>query len=81
MADDDGFDDFFRREYPRLCRVATSIVGEAEVAREVVQEAFARLFADWPRLSKLDRPGGWVRRVVIREAVRTRDRSAVPATT
>lgn len=81
MADDDGFDDLFRREYPRLCRLATSIVGEEEVAKEVVQEALSRLFADWPRLSKLDSPGGWVRRVVIREAVRTRTRTAVPATT
>jgi RNA polymerase sigma factor (sigma-70 family) len=81
MADDADFDELFRREYPRLRRLAHSIVGDGEVAREVAQEAMTRLYADWRRLSKLERPGAWARRVAIREAVRVRERATVPAGT
>ncbi len=39
-------------------------------AEEITQEAFAKLFAQWRRVSRYDRPDAWVRRVAIRLAIR-----------
>ncbi len=68
-----GPDDFaalMEREYVPLVRVAVVIVGDEGVAEEVVQEAFARAFARWRRISRYERPGAWVRLVTVRLAVR-----------
>lgn len=60
----------FREEYPRIVRTAYLMVGEREAAEDIAQEAFARLYARWARVSRYDRPGAWVRRVAIRLAAR-----------
>jgi RNA polymerase sigma-70 factor (ECF subfamily) len=52
------------------------ITGDAAVAEDVVQEAFARALARWKKIQHYDKPGAWVRRVVIRLAVRTKDKRA-----
>jgi RNA polymerase sigma-70 factor (ECF subfamily) len=59
------FEPFFRREHPRLLATATALVGDREVARELVQEALLRTYNAWSRVSGLDRPGGWTRRVLV----------------
>ena len=55
-------------------RLAYLMVGDPESARDLAQEAFARAFASWRRVGGYDRPGAWVRRVLIRLAVRARGR-------
>jgi len=66
---DDGiledFESFFRREYPRLLTLAVALIGDREVACEVVQESLLRTFDSWPRIVRLERPGGWTRRVLV----------------
>ncbi len=52
-------------EQPRLVAIALGWCGEPELAREVVQEALVRAYRDWQRVSELDIPAAWVRRVVI----------------
>lgn len=52
-----------------LVAAATAIVGDAHRAEEIVQSAFERCFQRWSRVSRLDRPGAWVRRVAINEAI------------
>ncbi len=71
-----------RSDYGSLLRTATLITGDAEAARDTVQEAFTRLFVAWGRVSQYDRPGAWVRRVTIRLAARwrTRERARAQAT-
>ena len=81
---EDGFDGLFRREFAPICRTAYLIVGDWEVAREITQDAFVKALRHWRRVSGLDRPGAWVRRVAIRDAVRarrkeSRQRTAIPA--
>ena len=66
--------ELFDVEYAPLVRLARLITGDAAVAEDVVQEAFARALARWSRLSSYERPGAWVRRVTIRLAVRARSR-------
>jgi RNA polymerase sigma factor (sigma-70 family) len=65
---DAAFAELFRIEFPRVFRTALDLVGEREAARDVTQEAFARLYQHWRKVSQYDRPGAWVRRVAIRLA-------------
>lgn len=52
-----------------LVAAVTAIVGDRHRAEEIVQVAFERCFRRWNRVSKLDKPGAWVRRVAINEAI------------
>ena len=61
----DDFESFFRREHPRLLAIAVTMVGDREVARELVQEALLKAFSSWSKISRLESPGGWARRVLI----------------
>ncbi len=62
---DRSFDAFFRAEHHRLAALATVLCGDRETGRDVAQEALTRTFREWDRVSRLERPGGWTRRVVV----------------
>ncbi len=76
MDNPDTLRALFDGEYAPLVRLATLITGDVAVAEVVVQEAFARALARWKRIEHYDKPGAWVRRVVIRLALRTRGKRA-----
>jgi len=69
-----AFDALFRREFGPITRVAYLVVGDWEVAREIAQDAFVQALKHWPKVQGMGSPGGWVRRVAIRDAVRSRRR-------
>jgi RNA polymerase sigma factor (sigma-70 family) len=71
---DDGFDALFRRELGPITRTAYLVVGDWEVACELAQDAFVQALRRWDEVRVLDRPGAWVRRVAVRDAVRARRR-------
>jgi RNA polymerase sigma factor (sigma-70 family) len=71
---EDAFDALFRREFGPITRTAYLIVGDWEVAREIAQDAFVQVLRHWKKVREMESPGGWVRRVAIRDAVRTRRR-------
>jgi RNA polymerase sigma factor (sigma-70 family) len=73
-ASEADYDDLFRREYDAIWRSVRLIVGDREIAREVCQDAFASAFSHWSKVAAYDRPGAWVRRVAIRDAVRVAER-------
>jgi len=73
---DDAFDALFRREFGPITRTAYLIIGDWEVAREIAQDAFVQVLRHWKQVQEMESPGGWVRRVAIRDAVRTRGRDA-----
>ena len=60
-----SFDAFFRAEHQRLAALATALCGDRETGRDVAQEALTRTYQEWDRVSQLERPGGWTRRVVV----------------
>lgn len=66
MAD---FAELVDAESRGLVAAATAIVGDRHRAEEIVQVAFERCYRRWNRVSQLDRPGAWVRRVAINEAI------------
>lgn len=72
------FSAFFRQEYPRIAREIDLMLGDRDAADQVAQEAFTRLYVHWAKVSKYERPGGWVRRVAIRLGVRFHRPRLVP---
>lgn len=73
-----SFDESFRAEYSRVVRVVSPIVGSVEDAESVTQEAFVKAYTRWRRVGRYDRPGAWVQRVAIRDAVRFAERQRRP---
>jgi RNA polymerase sigma-70 factor (ECF subfamily) len=68
-------------ESARVIAAVTAIVGDVARAEEITQDAFERCYLRWRRVSRLDRPGAWVRRVAINRAISVlrRDRNELGA--
>lgn len=54
---------------------AAFIVGSRSVAEEIVQDVFERAYGRWARVGSIERPGAWIRRAVINQAISTARRS------
>ncbi len=68
MADSDEFDAFYRGTAPRLLRYAFGLTTNAVEAQDLVQEAYARAWQRWGRLSQYEDAEAWLRLVVTRLA-------------
>lgn len=60
-----SFEEVYRLEYAPLVRLALVLTGRGDVAEELVQDAFEAAHRRWNRLGGYDRPGAWLRRVVL----------------
>ncbi|HEU0130355.1 MAG TPA: sigma-70 family RNA polymerase sigma factor [Mycobacteriales bacterium] len=68
------FHDLYLREFPNLTRYAARLVDDRDLANELTQDAFTRLFARWRRV---DDPGAYVFLILtnlVRDHWRRRDR-------
>lgn len=70
------FEQLVEKESRGLLAAVYAIVGDQHRSEEIVQEAFERGYRRWRRVSRLDRPGAWVRRVALNEAISTTRRRA-----
>jgi RNA polymerase sigma factor (sigma-70 family) len=70
------FAEFVESESRGLVAAVYAIVGDRHRAEEIVQDAFERCFRRWRRVSRLDRPGAWARRVAINAAISSARRSS-----
>jgi DNA-directed RNA polymerase specialized sigma24 family protein len=61
------FDVFYLREFPKVVGLLHGLLGSRLVAEELAQETFLVAFRDWGRISRLDNPRAWVRRVAINQ--------------
>jgi RNA polymerase sigma-70 factor (ECF subfamily) len=68
-----GFEGFYRAQHGPLVASLLLFTGDAELAREAADEAFARALARWPRVGTMASPGGWTYRVAL-NLVRRRGR-------
>lgn len=59
----EDFAAFYRMEVDRVYRALAVTLGDWSLAREATDEAMARAYARWGRVSRCDNPGGWVFRV------------------
>ena len=66
------FAELFQAEYPGLVRELGLILGDRALAEDVAADGFVEVWRRWDRVSALDRPGAWVRRVALRKAGRAR---------
>jgi DNA-directed RNA polymerase specialized sigma24 family protein len=66
--DELAIQEFFQAAYPHLVGVVGAVCGDRHEAEEAVQEAFVRLIAHWPAVSRYDDPEAWVRKVALRVA-------------
>ncbi|MGH9123618.1 MAG: sigma factor-like helix-turn-helix DNA-binding protein [Acidimicrobiales bacterium] len=75
------FPDFYREGRDRIARALTLTLGDADLAVEAVDEAMARAYQRWARVSTLENPGGWVYRVALNwscSVLRRRRRAPAP---
>ncbi len=73
------FPDWYRGERPRVLAALSMLSGDRDAAAEATDEAFARAFAHWGRVERMDSPGGWTYRVALnalRTTLRKRGRTA-----
>ena len=63
------------REHRGLTAASVMIVGDHAVAEEIVQEALERTYRRWAQVDTYDRPGAWVRRVVLHQSISVAPRS------
>ncbi|HRE01720.1 MAG TPA: sigma-70 family RNA polymerase sigma factor [Ilumatobacteraceae bacterium] len=77
-----GFEALYRHELSRMTAIGTALTGNRESGADIAHEAMLRAYRDWARVSTLDQPGAWLRRVVINLATdlhrrRERERRAI----
>ena len=77
-----SFESCFRQHFARLVALGRSMGAGRDVARELAQETFVRLHANWTTVGQYDDPGGWLRRVMCNLLIdhhrsRTSERRAV----
>jgi RNA polymerase sigma-70 factor (ECF subfamily) len=70
----DRFEELYFHEYPGVVRLAYVMIGDRAAAEDVAQEAFARLYLHWRKVSSYEMPGAWLRRVAIQQASKARRR-------
>ena len=70
-----GFEEWYLREHAKVVAALTWVAGDADVAADATDEAFARAYADWGNVGLMASPGGWVYRVAM-NVVRRRMRRA-----
>ena len=67
--DDDGtFEDFYRREFPRMVALACAVSGSRLAAEDIAQDALLQARRRWDVVGAYERPGAWLRRVTIQLA-------------
>ncbi|HEY2592384.1 MAG TPA: sigma-70 family RNA polymerase sigma factor [Chloroflexota bacterium] len=66
-----SFDDFFQASAREVAAIIALATGDVGLAEDATQEAMARAYARWTRVSKLDRPDRWVVRVAANIAIDT----------
>ena len=71
------YDWWYRASYPGVVRTTFLILHDQGRAEEVTQDAFVAMLRNWGTVGAYENPGAWVRRVAIRDAVRTARREQV----
>lgn len=69
MDEAQEFTEFYQATWARTVTCAFSVAGELGAAEEAAQEAYARAWQRWSKLSTYDDPATWVRKVAVRQAI------------
>lgn len=77
VAPPPSFEDFFAKEYRSVLGLAYVLSGNRWAAEDLAQDAFLAAHREWSRVSGLERPDAWVRRVLANRSVSAFRRRAV----
>ncbi|MGI8664839.1 MAG: SigE family RNA polymerase sigma factor [Jatrophihabitans sp.] len=61
------FSDYVRTQRPALMRFATVLTGHAWLADELVSDVLGKAFERWDRITAMERPHAYVRRMIVNE--------------
>jgi len=67
--DEQEFAELFRASWPRLFRLAYAVSGDRVAAEDDLQNAFAKVYAQWGRVQRAQSPEAYVRRMVLNEVL------------
>ena len=73
------FREFFAAEYGRLRGLGFLLTGDWAQAEELAQDALVRTYRAWPRVRRHERPGAYVRKVLLNRHRSLLRRAAVEA--
>ena len=62
---DAGVSALFARHYRPMCRLAYVILGDPDLAEEIVMDALVRTFSGWSRIRDLDKAEFYLKRAVV----------------
>ena len=65
MEDSEAFVAFYGQTNHRIQAAVAATLGDGQLAREAVDEAFVRAAERWSEVHAMARPGGWVYRVAV----------------
>jgi RNA polymerase sigma-70 factor (ECF subfamily) len=65
----ESFDEFYLGTRAMLLGQLTAMTADPEVAKEVLQDAYAQAWQRWSRVSRFEDPAAWVRTVAWRRSV------------
>jgi len=68
QSDEDPFTAFVRAHHASLFRTAYLMTGDYQRAEDLVQTTLVRLYQRWPRVSSMERPVGYARKVLVNQA-------------
>lgn len=80
----DDFDRFVAENANGLLRSAYLMVGDLHEAEDIVQETLLKLASKWPRVSRMENPVAYARRILVNQALhgsakRSRNRAELNA--
>lgn len=67
-ATHESFDAYYRRDYSQLLGLAYVLTGSRTLAEDLVQDALTEAHRRWGRIASYDKPGAWVRRVLVNKS-------------
>lgn len=70
MNVDAGFASWYQASHGRVATTLALVTGDADVARDAADEAFARALERWHRVGQMQSPTGWTFRVALNVARR-----------
>lgn len=65
----EGFAEFYQLTRDECLRAMYAVAGDSQLAEDLVAEAFARAWADWPKVSRHPAPRAWVLRTALNTRV------------
>lgn len=74
-TDEQDFAEFFHASWGRLYPATFAIAGNAQLAEDALQAAFAKAYAAWPKVSSAVRPLAYVRKIAVNEVLSVRRRA------